>query len=350
MRRWLIVLIYRLSRRTLIAVPRASAGDAPIGHIGDTLRVDTGTDDRGRHRQQRATVSTRRRDSATPAAASRSRAFPSSAVDARRRDGPRGPGAEPVSSWPPTSASTASPRSPTPTSPGPPMLPTRWTPCRQCASRLDRARRGVLGRLPRSGLQCRSAGQEDGPCTSRNGTCDARRRIATADSVDALSWPPLPHALFRWPVHPSIAPQTSRRSSTPTCPPRASPSIWPTRSGAILTARPRWPNCRLRHADRGVGDDPEVQRAVHIRPAAELSKMYVLPDYHGAGVATALMDAALTAAAEWGARCVWLGVNQKNQRAQRFYTQERFHGSTAPGRFRLGAHPKTTTSWSGRWT
>ncbi|MGD1110644.1 MAG: hypothetical protein ABR885_10270, partial [Mycobacterium sp.] len=26
-----------------VAAPRARAGDAPIGHIGDTLRVDTGT-------------------------------------------------------------------------------------------------------------------------------------------------------------------------------------------------------------------------------------------------------------------------------------------------------------------
>src|SRR3984885_2896926 len=26
-----------------VAAPRAQAGDAPIGHIGDTLRVDTGT-------------------------------------------------------------------------------------------------------------------------------------------------------------------------------------------------------------------------------------------------------------------------------------------------------------------
>jgi hypothetical protein len=27
---------------TLVGLPRASAGDAPIGHLGDTLRVDTG--------------------------------------------------------------------------------------------------------------------------------------------------------------------------------------------------------------------------------------------------------------------------------------------------------------------
>jgi GNAT superfamily N-acetyltransferase len=87
---------------------------------------------------------------------------------------------------------------------------------------------------------------------------------------------------------------------------------------------------------RGVGDDPEVQRAVPVRPAVELSKMYVLPHHHGSGVSTALMDAALAAAADWDAACVWLGVNQKNSRAQRFYTK---CGFTINGTrtFQLGA-------------
>jgi ribosomal protein S18 acetylase RimI-like enzyme len=88
---------------------------------------------------------------------------------------------------------------------------------------------------------------------------------------------------------------------------------------------------------RGVGDDPDVQRAVRARPAVELSKMYVLPDNHGSGVSTALMDAALAAAADWGASCVWLGVNQKNIRAQRFYKK---YGFTVNGNrtFQLGTH------------
>jgi ribosomal protein S18 acetylase RimI-like enzyme len=90
----------------------------------------------------------------------------------------------------------------------------------------------------------------------------------------------------------------------------------------------------------GVSDDPEVQRAVTIRPAAEISKMYVLATHHGSGVATALMDAALTAAVEWGDRCVWLGVNQKNERAQRFYKR---CGFTVNGTrsFQLGAHTES---------
>jgi ribosomal protein S18 acetylase RimI-like enzyme len=88
---------------------------------------------------------------------------------------------------------------------------------------------------------------------------------------------------------------------------------------------------------RGVGDDPDVQRAVRIRPAVELSKIYVLPDNHGSGVSTALMDAALAAAADWGAGCVWLGVNHENRRAQRFYKK---CGFTVNGTrtFQLGAH------------
>jgi GNAT superfamily N-acetyltransferase len=68
----------------------------------------------------------------------------------------------------------------------------------------------------------------------------------------------------------------------------------------------------------------------------ELSKMYVLPEHHGSGVSTALMNAALDAAAEWGAGRIWLGVNQKNSRAQRFYKK---CGFTVNGvrTFQLGA-------------
>jgi ribosomal protein S18 acetylase RimI-like enzyme len=90
----------------------------------------------------------------------------------------------------------------------------------------------------------------------------------------------------------------------------------------------------------GVSDDPDVQRAVHIRPAVELSKMYVLPAYHGSGVAATLMDAGLTAAAGWSAGCVWLGVNLKNQRAQQFYKK---HGFTVSGNrsFQLGGHTES---------
>ena len=54
---------------------------------------------------------------------------------------------------------------------------------------------------------------------------------------------------------------------------------------------------------------------------AELSKIYVLADHHGTGASTALMDRTLATAESWGVRSVWLGVNQANQRAQRFYAK-----------------------------
>ena len=75
---------------------------------------------------------------------------------------------------------------------------------------------------------------------------------------------------------------------------------------------------------RGVDEDTDVRRAVELRPAAQLSKLYLLPDYHGSGVASELMDTTLATAADWGVRCVWLGVNQENQRAQRFYLKNGF--------------------------
>lgn len=88
---------------------------------------------------------------------------------------------------------------------------------------------------------------------------------------------------------------------------------------------------------RGVPDDPDVSAAVTARPAVELSKMYVLPESHGGGVSAALMTAALQQAADLGAASVWLGVNQRNERAQRFYAK---HGFTITGTksFRLGGH------------
>jgi ribosomal protein S18 acetylase RimI-like enzyme len=87
---------------------------------------------------------------------------------------------------------------------------------------------------------------------------------------------------------------------------------------------------------RGMPDDDDVRRAVTLRPTVELSKLYVLPDSHGAGVSDALMAEALTMAAESDARSVWLGVNQLNTRAQRFYAK---HGFVVNGTksFRLGA-------------
>jgi GNAT superfamily N-acetyltransferase len=88
---------------------------------------------------------------------------------------------------------------------------------------------------------------------------------------------------------------------------------------------------------RGVPDDPDVAAAVTVRPAVELSKMYVLPESHGGTVSAALMTAVLAHAATLDVASVWLGVNQRNARAQRFYAK---HGFTITGAktFRLGGH------------
>ncbi len=87
----------------------------------------------------------------------------------------------------------------------------------------------------------------------------------------------------------------------------------------------------------GVSADADIQRAVKVRPAIELSKMYVVPDEHGTGASTALMKTALGVVSDADAGCMWLGVNQRNYRAQRFYSK---HGFAVTGNrtFRLGEH------------
>ncbi len=74
----------------------------------------------------------------------------------------------------------------------------------------------------------------------------------------------------------------------------------------------------------GEPPDPDVQGALTLRPTAELSKIYVLPQHHGAGTSRLLMEASIEAARERGAAGVWLGVNQENERAQKFYGKSGF--------------------------
>ncbi|NNC13941.1 GNAT family N-acetyltransferase [Planctomonas sp. JC2975] len=74
----------------------------------------------------------------------------------------------------------------------------------------------------------------------------------------------------------------------------------------------------------GEPHDPDVAAAITLRPASELSKCYVLPGHHGQGVAARLMLSSMEAATDRGAAGIWLGVNQENERAQRFYTKSGF--------------------------
>jgi GNAT superfamily N-acetyltransferase len=69
----------------------------------------------------------------------------------------------------------------------------------------------------------------------------------------------------------------------------------------------------------GEPHDPDAAAAIRIRPTVELSKCYVRADVHGTGTAAALMAATLDAARERGAAGSWLGVNEENARALRFY-------------------------------
>ena len=70
--------------------------------------------------------------------------------------------------------------------------------------------------------------------------------------------------------------------------------------------------------------DPDVAKAVTLRPCNELSKLYVHPDAHGTGVAQQLVIASLEASEARKCAVLWLGVNQENLRAQRFYEKSGF--------------------------
>lgn len=75
---------------------------------------------------------------------------------------------------------------------------------------------------------------------------------------------------------------------------------------------------------RGPITDPDVAAVVDEKTSIELSKFYLTPERHGSGLADALMIATLEAAAQTGAETCWLGVNQQNARAARFYAKHDF--------------------------
>jgi ribosomal protein S18 acetylase RimI-like enzyme len=85
----------------------------------------------------------------------------------------------------------------------------------------------------------------------------------------------------------------------------------------------------------GEPHDPDVAGSLRVRPTVELSKVYVMPEHHGGGVASALMDASLAAARDTGAAAMWLGVNNENARANRFYEKNGFE-IVGMKKFRLG--------------
>ncbi|MFE6964376.1 GNAT family N-acetyltransferase [Agromyces sp. NPDC057679] len=74
----------------------------------------------------------------------------------------------------------------------------------------------------------------------------------------------------------------------------------------------------------GEPGDPDAATVVTGRPAVELSKFYTRAGEHGRGVAAPLMAATLEAASAAGAVTCWLGVNEENARAIRFYEKRGF--------------------------
>ena len=70
--------------------------------------------------------------------------------------------------------------------------------------------------------------------------------------------------------------------------------------------------------------DRDVAAAVLARPTAELSKVYVREGFHGGGLAAQLVAASVESARDRGAVSLWLGVNEENARANRFYEKRGF--------------------------
>jgi len=81
--------------------------------------------------------------------------------------------------------------------------------------------------------------------------------------------------------------------------------------------------------------DPDVASVLTARPTAEVSKVYVRPEAQGGGLAGRLLGAGVAAAADRGARGVWLGVNRRNGRANAFYEKHGFV-VVGPKRFLVG--------------
>ena len=74
----------------------------------------------------------------------------------------------------------------------------------------------------------------------------------------------------------------------------------------------------------GTPTDPDIRATLSHEPTIEISKLYVEPTQHGSGAAGRLMSSSLSQARESGCAAAWLGVNQQNVRAQKFYTKHGF--------------------------
>lgn len=78
----------------------------------------------------------------------------------------------------------------------------------------------------------------------------------------------------------------------------------------------------------------EAHPAVESRNPVQLWQLYVIPAFHGSGIAAQLMAAALEFARKHLHDVIWLGVSEHNPRAIAFY---RKHGFNLLGLHRIGA-------------
>lgn len=92
----------------------------------------------------------------------------------------------------------------------------------------------------------------------------------------------------------------------------------------------------------GEPGDLDAAAAVTRRPVVELSKFYTRAVAHGTGVAAPLMAATLEAAEATGVASVWLGVNEENARAIRFYEK---HGFAKVGRKHFTVGGRVEDDW-----
>ena len=75
------------------------------------------------------------------------------------------------------------------------------------------------------------------------------------------------------------------------------------------------------------------------RSPAEIQRIYVAQDWHGKGVAQALMQACIDEAVQRGSDAVWLGVWERNPRAIAFYGKSGFV-EVGDHTFTLGGDPQ----------
>ncbi|MBS7549571.1 GNAT family N-acetyltransferase [Dietzia sp. Marseille-Q0999] len=74
----------------------------------------------------------------------------------------------------------------------------------------------------------------------------------------------------------------------------------------------------------GTAMDPDCATQIVHRPTTGISKFYVDPDHHGAGIASRMLDDVIARSRRSGVQSVWLATNVANARARRFYVKNGF--------------------------